>query len=382
VPRSTTCIHGTGRTADNRFVRSTATGGGRLRAPAVHPAGLLPLAAAELHHPRARADAEAEHPLHPRRRRRGLVAAAVLLVASFIGGVGAGEEPAGGRRGLDRRRRGPAGLTKGEAAEDGGDEADLYPPELVPAAAPAAAAGLAVAPGAVAERRAAEVVGRRRGDDGGAGARGQHAGGVGVLGRARLRLPHEGHGAGPRAVVAEGRVAQGRLPGEQARVELAVVRDAQRALRLAGRRRRAAAAGAALAGSRRHQLRPSRPRPSAAARWPVEVVDRWLVVVVAAWECGTARSKNSSASDPMGRFYTRGHLRLTIQCRTFSDHGAREQLGIVTSARAYEMWKGELNTKRDGSEGECHWSVTSSTCDAVLFSYPAASLCSIFGELQ
>ncbi|RLN00898.1 hypothetical protein C2845_PM06G18600 [Panicum miliaceum] len=29
-------------------------------------------------------------------------------------------------------------------------------------------------------------------------------------------------------------------------------------------------------------------------------------------------------------------------------------------------------------EGECHWSVTSSTGDAVLFSYPAASLCSIF----
>lgn len=113
-----------------------------------------------------------------------------------------------------------------------------------------------MAPVGTPERHAVEVVGGRRGDDrrdrGGGGGCGQHAAGVGVLGRPRLGLPHERHGAGARAVVAEGGVAQRALPGEQTRVELALVRDAQRALRLAGRRRRAAGAVCAGAGSWRH----------------------------------------------------------------------------------------------------------------------------------
>lgn len=75
------------------MICSTATGR-RLRAPALHPASLLPLAAAELHHPRGRPDAEAEHrPLRPRLSSRRIVVAAALLVTG-LGGAGAGEEPA------------------------------------------------------------------------------------------------------------------------------------------------------------------------------------------------------------------------------------------------------------------------------------------------
>uniref|UniRef100_A0A0A9GNC1 Uncharacterized protein n=1 Tax=Arundo donax TaxID=35708 RepID=A0A0A9GNC1_ARUDO len=52
-------------TGGAHMLRSTATGGARttarLLAPAVHPAELPPAAAPELHHPRGRPDAEAQH---------------------------------------------------------------------------------------------------------------------------------------------------------------------------------------------------------------------------------------------------------------------------------------------------------------------------------
>lgn len=194
--------------------------------------------AAELHHPRARPDPEAEEASLLRRRRRNRRR---LRLVAGLDAAGAGEEPAGGRRGLHGRRgRRRAGwLAEREAAEDGGDEADLDP--LEPAVAAVLAATINNIPAAATAVRlrrrrhgggGAEVVGRRRGDGRDAAGLGEGGGGV-DLGRARVGLPDEGDGAGAGAVVAERRVALGALLGEQPRVELAVVRDAQRALRLA-----------------------------------------------------------------------------------------------------------------------------------------------------
>jgi hypothetical protein len=194
--------------------------------------------------PAAGAAAEAQQPRGREAARRGLV---LLLLRRRVRGDGGdlvvlvgegvlaclrghrGEEPAAGGGGnLDRRRRPPPRLPEAEPPEEARDEADPNPPEpaapLVPFAALLVVARRLPAAAAIA---VAEQVGRRRRDGR------ERAGGHprDVLGRARLRLPHERHRPGLRPVVAERQVGRGALLGEQPLVELAVLPDAQRALR-------------------------------------------------------------------------------------------------------------------------------------------------------
>jgi hypothetical protein len=157
---------------------------------------------------------EREHPAPPRRR------------AARGGRPRAAERQRRRGRGGERRRPRGGGGAGGRGARRG--RVIMLGQLLVLAGGDRGGGGLPLLPGGVVGRR-------RRRERRLQGGRGDGDGVVVVLGRARLRLPQEGHGArrGDAVVHPQGRRRRGALPGEQPGEHLALP-----LLRLGSRRRR------------------------------------------------------------------------------------------------------------------------------------------------